>query len=234
VNGTLTQGFLYSGQLRPIAELDGTGTVVSRFVYGTKLNAPEYMSRGGVTYRIVTDHLGSPRLVVDTATGTIAQRLDFDEFGQITQDTNPGFQPFGFAGGLYDQHTKLTRFGARDYDAFTGRWTTKDPILFAGGDTNLYAYVSNRPLMLSDPSGYFVFNLGAAGVGAAIGGTLGLIRGVYAGADPSDIGLAILKGALIGAVAGGTLGGGAAILEAAALPGSPPLTSAWPSKTLEV
>jgi len=30
------------------------------------------------------------------------------------------FQPFGFAGGLYDQHAKLTRFGERDYDAETG------------------------------------------------------------------------------------------------------------------
>ncbi|MDH5679538.1 MAG: RHS repeat-associated core domain-containing protein, partial [Nitrospinota bacterium] len=46
----------------------------------------------------------------------------------MVSDTNPGFQPFGFAGGLYDQHTKLTRFGARDYDAHAGRWTSKDPI----------------------------------------------------------------------------------------------------------
>ena len=34
--------------------------------------------------------------------------------GNITSDTNPGFQPFGFAGGLYDTDTGLTRFGARD------------------------------------------------------------------------------------------------------------------------
>ncbi|MBT9098538.1 hypothetical protein KFZ76_12595 [Methylovulum psychrotolerans] len=46
-------------------------------------------------------------------------------WGNITQDTNPGFQPFGYAGGLYDRHTKLVRFGARDYDAETGRWTGK-------------------------------------------------------------------------------------------------------------
>lgn len=38
--------------------------------------------------------------------------------------------------GLYDQHTGLVRFGARDYDAETGRSTTKDPIGFDGGDTN--------------------------------------------------------------------------------------------------
>lgn len=85
------------------------------------------MVKGGVAYRILSDHLGSVRLVVDTTTGTVAQRLDYDEFGNITADTNPGFQPFAFAGGLYDADTKLTRFGARDYDAEVGRWTTKDP-----------------------------------------------------------------------------------------------------------
>jgi len=157
VNGTLTQGFLYSGQLRPIAELDGAGNLVSRFVYGTKVNVPEYMSKGGTTYRLLTDHLGSVRLVLETATGTVAQRLDYDEFGQITQDTNPGFQPFGFAGGLYDPDTKLTRFGARDYDAFTGRWTTKDPIRFAAGDVNLYGYVLNDPVAFVDPTGLLTF-----------------------------------------------------------------------------
>jgi len=68
-------------------------------------------------------------------------------------DTNPGFQPFGFAGGLYDQHTKLTRFGARDYDAFSGRWTAKDPIGFSGGDMNMYGYVMNNPVNMIDTSG---------------------------------------------------------------------------------
>jgi len=122
-------------------------------VYGTRINVPEYLVKGGVTYRIVTDHLGSARLVVNTGTGTIAQRLDYDEFGQITQDTTPGFQPFAFAGGLYDPDTKLTRFGARDYDPFTGRWTTKDPIRFKGRDANLYQYTAADPINQIDPEG---------------------------------------------------------------------------------
>jgi RHS repeat-associated protein len=136
VNGTLTTGWLYQNQLNPVAELDGSGVVISRFVYGTKANVPDYLIKGGVTYRIVSDHLGSPRLVINTTTGAVAQRLDYDEFGNITQDTASGFQPFGFAGGLHDQQTGLTRFGARDYDAQVGRWTAKDPIGFAGQDAN--------------------------------------------------------------------------------------------------
>jgi RHS repeat-associated protein len=154
VNGTLVQGFLYGNQLEPIAELDGNSNVVSRFIYADKAHVPSYMVKNGITYRIISDHLGSPRLVVNTADGSIAQRMDYDEFGNVTNDTNPGFQPFGFAGGLYDPHTQLTRFGARDYDAETGRWTAKDPIGFQGGDSNLYGYTLNDPVNLVDPTGY--------------------------------------------------------------------------------
>ncbi len=67
--------------------------------------------------------------------------------------SNPGFQPFRFAGGLYDQHTQFTRFGFRDYDSLIGRWTNKDPIGFSGGDTNLYGYVVNDPVNFLDPFG---------------------------------------------------------------------------------
>ena len=78
--------------------------------------------RGGATYRIVADIQGSVRLVVDAATGAVAQRLDYDSFGRVIRDTNPGFQPFGFQGGLYDPDTGLVEFGSRWYDAQTGRW----------------------------------------------------------------------------------------------------------------
>jgi len=92
-------------------------------------------------------------LVVNTSDGSVAQRMDYDEFGNVLLDTNPGFQPFGFAGGLSDQHTGLVRFGARDYDALTGRWTAKDPIRFGGAGINLYEYVLNDPVNWIDPTG---------------------------------------------------------------------------------
>ncbi len=53
VNGVLVQGFLYQDALRPVAELDGAGNVVSRFVYGTRRNVPEYMVKGGHAYRFI-------------------------------------------------------------------------------------------------------------------------------------------------------------------------------------
>jgi len=61
--------------------------------------------------------------------------------------------PFGFAGGLHDRDTGLVRFGYRDYDPDTGRWTAKDPIGFAGGDSDLYGYCVNDPVNGFDPSG---------------------------------------------------------------------------------
>jgi len=153
VNGTLVQGFLYDERGRIVAELSGSGTLVSRFVYASRLNAPDYMIRGANRYRLISDQLGSIRLVVNAADGSIAQRLDYDAFGVVTGDSAPGFQPFGFAGGLYDRDTHLVRFGARDYDAATGRWTSRDPILFASGETNLYAYALNDPVNRQDASG---------------------------------------------------------------------------------
>ena len=153
VNGILVQGFLYQSQLKPVAELDGSGNIMARFIYGSSANVPDLMVKGGVSYRIISDHLGSPRLVVNTSTGEVAQNMVFDEFGNLQSDSNPGFQPFGFAGGLYDQQTKLVRFGARDYSAIESRWTTKDPTRFNSNTLNFYTYVGNDPVNFTDPSG---------------------------------------------------------------------------------
>jgi len=185
VDGVLVQAWLYNG-LTVVAELDGNNDVVSRFV-------PGGMIRGGATYRILRDHLGSPRLVVDSTTGDVVQRMDYDEFGRVMEDTNPGFQPFGFAGGLYDRETGLVRFGARDYDPEVGRWTAKDPILFAGGDTNLYGYVLNDPINLVDPNGTFAFLLAAPWV---LGGGVSSLAGW--GTAAAWVGGALATGGLIG------------------------------------
>jgi RHS repeat-associated protein len=181
VNGTFERAWLYDGPLRIAAELDSSNAVKSVFFYGTRENVPDAMVTGGVTYRIITDHLGSVRFVVNAATAAIAQELTYDEFGNVIVDTNPAFQPFGFAGGLYDPDTQLTRFGARDYDARTGRWTAKDPIGFAGG-VNLYAYVGNDPVNRVDPMGLLSKQFGLD----LLGGCGSFKRGVAISIDSTD------------------------------------------------
>jgi RHS repeat-associated protein len=211
INGTATHRWIYEGTLRIVAELDATGQVVSRFVHGTASNVPDYMVRGATTYRLVTDERGSVRLVVDVATGTIAQRLDYDAWGVVTTDTNQGFQPFGFAGGLYDPLTGLVRFGARDYDAETGRWTAKDPVGFIDS-ANLYIYLQNNPVSAIDPTGLswgrvgciLMRTVGGAGIGAGTGALLGLTYGAPVGA---------LAGGGVGAIPVGA--GSAAVLATA-------------------
>jgi len=93
------------------------------------------------------------KLAVD-ASGNLLKRVEYDSFGNLIADTNPSFEvPFGFAGGLHDRDTGLVRFGYRDYDPDVGRWTAKDPILFAGGDPDLYGYCLNDPVNWVDPEG---------------------------------------------------------------------------------
>ena len=216
VNGTLVQGFLYKDQLNPVAELDSQGNIVSRFVYGSKLFVPDYMVKAGKTYRIISDHLGSVRLVVDSVTGTIAQRIDYDSFGNILNDTNPAFQPFGFAGGLYDQHLSTARFGARDYDPRTGRWLTKDPIGLAGG-LNSYAYVEGDPVNFVDPNGLYCLSSQqidqiSAAIGSSVGsGIDGAILGGRIGGLYGAIGLGIaqaIRGAGVSLISSNILGSG--------------------------
>lgn len=107
-------------------------------------------------------------------------------FGRILVNTNPGFQPFGFAGGHFDHETGLVRFGARDYDPEIGRWLSKDPILFTGGQENLYAYVGNNPINQFDPNGLYTMRVGkirlilnrqTAAAGLAVGGLCGIAFG---------------------------------------------------------
>ena len=78
----------------------------------------------------------------------------------MISNSNPEFQALGFASGLYDPDTKLTRFGVRDYNPNVGRWLQRDPIKFQGGDTNLYAYVGNDPVNYVDPTGLWAIQLG--------------------------------------------------------------------------
>ena len=146
-----------------------------RFVYAEMAHSPSWMvtmdpvTAEETVYRIIADHLGSIRLVIEVETGEIAQRIDYGPFGEVLFDSNPGLQPFGFAGGLYDRDTGLVRFGARDYDPKIGRWTAKDPIGFGGGDSNLFVYAYNQPINLVDPMGLTPVGEARISVGLQVG-----------------------------------------------------------------
>jgi RHS repeat-associated protein len=109
--------------------------------------------RGGARFRVGSDQVGSPRVVVDAA-GAVVKQLDRDTWGRVLADSAPSFElPIGYAGGLADPWTGLVRMGARDYDPETGRWTSRDPSFYQGSADGLFVYANNAPSDRRDPSG---------------------------------------------------------------------------------
>jgi RHS repeat-associated protein len=174
--GQTTVEYRYDGMGRRVARIQGNDT--TRYLYGnpsdpfevTGVRSPSgtvtryfydeqgllfAMQRGASRFYIATDQVGTPRAVTDSG-GVVVKRLELDAFGAPVSDTAPTFDlPFGFAGGLADPVTGLVRFGMRDYEPLSGRWTARDPALFDGGQTNLYSYVGNAPVAFRDPTGLF-------------------------------------------------------------------------------
>ncbi|MEN8146955.1 MAG: RHS repeat-associated core domain-containing protein [Campylobacterota bacterium] len=154
-NGVVVEKYLWNDLTTLLAIYDGNDNLVQRFNYADGRMPIGYEDGTGSVYYIAYNHVGSPRVVAD-AFGRKLKTLSYDSFGNIVSDSNPSLKiPFGFAGGLYDPDTGLTRFGYRDYDAYTGKWTAKDPIGFQGGDTNLYGYVLGDPVNFVDPLGLY-------------------------------------------------------------------------------
>ena len=125
-----------------------------RFSYRGGGRTPYAMEReGGAVAHLYYDQVGSLRVIAD-AGGNVIKEVLYDPFGGIIEDSNPGFRvPIGFAGGLHDRDLGFVRFGWRDYDTFTSRWTAPDPLGDEGGDPDWYGYCLDDPVNLADPSG---------------------------------------------------------------------------------
>ncbi len=158
VDGQITEKYLWADLTTLLAVYDANDTLTQRYNY-THNRMPTSMTQNNQTYYLHYDQVGTLRLITDI-NQNIIKEITYDTFGNILQDTNPNFQvPFGFAGGLHDTDTNLVHFGYREYDPQTGKWTTKDPIDFNGGDSNLYGYVLGDPVNLVDPEGVQRFRL---------------------------------------------------------------------------
>ncbi|EFL49690.1 YD repeat protein [Solidesulfovibrio fructosivorans JJ]] len=215
VGGAIVEKYLWQGRTRLLAVYDGSGSLKQRFEYADA-RLPVAMTVGSTRYFLVYDQVGSLRAVTD-GSGSAVKTVAYDSFGNVITDSNAALAvPFGFAGGLFDTDTGLTRFGFRDYDADVGRWTAKDPILFEGGDTDLYGYVVGDPINRVDPIGKFASIVGGA-VAGAIGGSLAgaitgaasaIITGGNASAIITSAATSALIGGAVGAVAGGLAGAG--------------------------
>ena len=108
----------------------------------------------GQQFYFHADGEGSIRLVTDS-TGNIANRYDYDSFGRRIAVTESVQQPYGWKGRDFLAGPDIYYNRARFYDPVLGKFIAEDPLGFAGGDTNLYAFVRNNPRNWKDPTGLF-------------------------------------------------------------------------------
>ncbi len=197
------------------ATYDAAGVLHDKYLRGAVVdeivNAYEYGNANiNLTYH--RDHLNSVTNITGHA-GTNEESWVYDAFGAVIENPNSANteNDLTYTGRNYDTETGLYYYRARYYDPEIGRFLTEDPIGFASGDVNFYAYVNNNPLNFTDPSG----NVICGGVCVAVGvgvvasvATGGTIRGGVAAATGGDITSAILDPVGIAIDAGlGVLGG---------------------------
>jgi len=104
----------------------------------------------GKAYSIISDHLGTPILAVDSEGNEVWNR-QLDIYGRVKreikasslgEDVRP-FIPFLYQGQYYDFETKLAYNRYRYYSPESGIYISQDPIGLAGGNPTLYGYVKD-------------------------------------------------------------------------------------------
>ncbi|WP_227287777.1 RHS repeat-associated core domain-containing protein, partial [Boseongicola sp. H5] len=163
------------------------GALVRRWLHGPEVDEPLAYERyagttaggSGTALELFRNRLGSVILAVSVSTGAVAAEYDYDSFGQRTLVQGTEEARYGFTAREHDARTGLIHYRARAYDPLTGQFLQRDPIGFASGDLNLYAYVENDPYNFTDPSGLTALD-GAATIGRSAGMSTGL-SGLFGG-----------------------------------------------------
>ncbi|MCR5881404.1 Ig-like domain repeat protein [Rhizobacter sp. J219] len=174
---TSTNIFVYDQQGQLLGEYTTTGTAIREYVWlgntPVAMFTPPPSGSTPVVYYFQTDHLNTPRVVIDTA-GNVRWRWLAEPFGTTAPEDNPSnlgaiTQPLRFPGQYADSESGLFYNYFRDYDSTTGRYAQSDPIGLAGG-INTYAYVASNPLLYIDPDGRFSTLGGVLVIGGVIYG----------------------------------------------------------------
>jgi RHS repeat-associated protein len=151
VNGE-TKKFGYSGN-DLILEMNDQDSVIASYTYGPGSDDPLVMNRNGMAYYYKKDGLGSVVALTDSA-GNVLHEYKYSVYGKMVEETGNAVEnPFTYTSRELDQETGLLYNRARFYDPQIGRFISKDPIGFDGGDVNLYVYVFNSPTNYIDPLG---------------------------------------------------------------------------------
>jgi RHS repeat-associated protein len=158
----LTTTYTYDGEDIVLQfESDGTTATTTKYVHGPGIDEPLAMLRDGASFSYHADGLGSVVAVSD-GNKSIVAKYGYDAFGMVSA-SDPAFaNAYAYTGREWDKEIGLYYYRARYYDPMEGRFISRDPIGFAGGDVNLYAYVGNRPINWIDPWGLKIQRFGRA------------------------------------------------------------------------
>jgi RHS repeat-associated protein len=167
VNNVITR-YLYDGP-NVVTEYDEAGNATAKYTHNLAVDDPLAVQQGSSTYYYHKDGLGSVTALTNAA-GSVVKRYRYRGFGEIYSEPGSVVQPYTFTARERDPETGLYYYRARYYDPRAGRFISKDPIGFGGGDSNLYRYAdsvgkplivetnhyrytSNNPVNRVDPSG---------------------------------------------------------------------------------
>ena len=133
------------------------------------------------TLYLHADHLGSISVVTDSD-GAVVDRRKFSIFGE-DEATTPATSQVGYTGHWQEPEHGLIDMGGRFYDPAVGQFLSSDPFggsLLLSESFNLRAYVGNKPLRFTDPSGFAGCDELSNNCGGDSGGTFSLDYGPYA------------------------------------------------------
>src|SRR5271157_750072 len=165
--GEYTNNYAYDGW-NLIGELAPNGSLIRGYVWGTDLSGSmqgaggvgglievSYYGAAPANCFVAFDGNGNVSALVNAADGSVPAQYDYGPFGEVIRATGPmaKLNPFRFSTKYQDDESDLVYYGYRYYNASTGRWLSRDPIVEYGG-LNIYTFIGNDAVNNLDLFGF--------------------------------------------------------------------------------